>query len=286
MSVIKIFIITAILIILLVCLFIFLHYQNKHIVITKYNIVSNNIKNDFKITHLSDIHSTEFKDIIKKVSETQPDIIVITGDLINDKGKNINKMLNLLRELNKITDVFYITGNHERRLNYFEELMDKIKATNTKVLRNETASYDCKGNCINILGLDENQASFEDYKSRKNGNFTYKNYDKEFKIYEQKNGFKLVLSHFPENFDLISGCSYSKYNFDLMLSGHAHGGQFILPFLGSIYSPGQGLFPKYTYGEFGEKPKLIVSRGMGNAEFPFRLFNYPEIISITVTKNQ
>ncbi len=78
--------------------------------------------------------------------------------------------------------------------------------------------------------------------------------------------------------------NYSQYNFDLQLSGHAHGGQFNLPFVGPVYSPGQGLFPKYAKGFFGDTPKLIVNSGMGNAEFPFRLFNYPEIISISVNK--
>ena len=75
-----------------------------------------------------------------------------------------------------------------------------------------------------------------------------------------------------------------KYDFDLQLSGHAHGGQFKLPFIGPVFSPGQGIFPKYAQGEHGDRPKLIVSRGIGNAEFPFRLFNHPEINVITISK--
>ncbi len=89
-----------------------------------------------------------------------------------------------------------------------------------------------------------------------------------------------------ENFKAVSELDYSQYDFDLQLSGHAHGGQFILPFIGPVFSPGQGLFPKYVRGSFGEKPKLIVSRGLGNAEFPLRLFNHPEINIINLKSNK
>ena len=103
-----------------------------------------------------------------------------------------------------------------------------------------------------------------------------------FKELEKRNKFKLVLSHFPENFEGIKELNYSQYDFDLQLSGHAHGGQWIMPFIGPLFSPGQGVLPKYARGEFGERPKLIVSRGLGNSEFPLRLFNHPEMIIINV----
>ena len=93
-------------------------------------------------------------------------------------------------------------------------------------------------------------------------------------------------SHFPENFEKVEENNYSQYDFDLQLSGHAHGGQFILPFIGPVYSPGQGLFPKYAKGSFGERPQLIVSRGLGNAEFPLRLFNHPEINVVYLEKDK
>ena len=80
----------------------------------------------------------------------------------------------------------------------------------------------------------------------------------------------------------VSENDYSQYDFDIQLSGHAHGGQFILPLIGPVFSPGQGIRPKYAKGSFGERPKLIISRGIGNAEFPFRLFNHPEINVIDI----
>ena len=89
-----------------------------------------------------------------------------------------------------------------------------------------------------------------------------------------------------ENFEGIKELNYSQYDFDLQLSGHAHGGQWIMPFIGPLFSPGQGVLPKYARGTFGERPKLIVSRGLGNSEFPLRLFNHPEIVVVNIEQNE
>lgn len=270
--------------VLLITLIVFLYYQNNHIDITKYSLSSEEINNKIVIAHLSDLHSKPFKKVLKKLNEQSPDIICITGDYINDHNKNKDKMLEFGKELLEIAPVYYITGNHERRLDNFEKLMSELSDIGFNVLLDEIESFEINGNDINILGLDENQANFEDYKARKKGCFKYKDSSPYFKKLAEYKGYKIVLSHFPENFEKVKENNYNQYDFDLQLSGHAHGGQFILPFIGPIFSPGQGLFPKYARGSFGERPKLIISRGLGNAEFPFRLFNHPEINIIELTK--
>ena len=222
--------------------------------------------------------------MLKKTQEINPDIICITGDYINDKCKNKDKMLNFGKELVKIAKVYYITGNHERRLENFESIMQELSDIGFIVLLNRISVYNDKGFDVSILGLDENQADFKDYKARKNGTFVYKDMSPYFAELENNSGFKIVLSHFPENFENVKEMNYSQYDFDIQLSGHAHGGQFCLPFIGPVFSPGQGLFPKYAKGSFGDRPKLIVSRGLGNAEFPFRLFNHPEINVININQ--
>jgi hypothetical protein len=256
--------------------------QNNIIDITNYCLKSDLIVNKVKIVQLSDLHSKPLKKVLKKTSEQQPDIILITGDYINDHGKNKSKMLEFGKELVKIAPVYYITGNHERRLDYFDSLIQELKGIGFNVLLNEVATFNNDENIIEILGLDENQADFDDYKARKNGTFVYKDMSPYFDELQNKEGFKIVLSHFPENFEMVKENNYSQYNFDIQFSGHAHGGQFILPFIGPIFSPGQGILPKYARGSFGSKPMLIVSRGLGNAEFPFRLFNHPEINVVTI----
>lgn len=275
--------ITAIALIVLAGIIIFLYLQNNILDITQYNIESNDC-GSLKIVQLSDLHSKPFNKVLKKTQEINPDIICITGDYINDKCKNKDKMLNFGKELVKIAKVYYITGNHERRLENFESIMQELSDIGFIVLLNRISVYNDKGFDVNILGLDENQADFKDYKARKNGTFVYKDMSPYFAELENNSGFKIVLSHFPENFENVKEMNYSQYDFDIQLSGHAHGGQFCLPFIGPVFSPGQGLFPKYAKGSFGNRPKLIVSRGLGNAEFPFRLFNHPEINVININQ--
>lgn len=275
--------ITAIALIVLAGIIIFLYLQNNILDITQYNIKSNDCGN-LKIVQLSDLHSKPFYKVLKKAQEIDPDIICITGDYINDKCKNKEKMLSFGKELVKIAKVYYITGNHERRLENFDSIMQELSDIGFIVLLNRISVYNDKGFDVSILGLDENQADFKDYKARKNGTFVYKDMSPYFAELENNSGFKIVLSHFPENFENVKEMNYSQYDFDIQLSGHAHGGQFCLPFIGPVFSPGQGLFPKYAKGSFGDRPKLIVSRGLGNAEFHFRLFNHPEINVININQ--
>lgn len=263
---------------------VFLYLQNNIIDITKYNLKYDKADEPIRIVQLSDLHSKPFKKVLKKIDEIKPDIICITGDYINDREKNKKKMLKYAKALVARAKVYYITGNHERRLENFDELMDELSKVGFIVLLNRISIYNDKGFEIDFLGLDENQANFDDYKARKKGTFEYKDMSPYFKQLNKLGGYKIVLSHYPENFEGVKEMNYSQYDFDLQLSGHAHGGQFCLPFIGPVYSPGQGLKPKYAKGSFGNRPKLIVSRGLGNAEFPFRLFNHPEINVINISK--
>lgn len=262
----------------------FCYDQNNRIVVTKHSAGNKNL--GIKILQLSDLHSKQFgkgnKKLLKKVKAEKPNIIVFTGDLINDKGKNINKTLGFVSELSGIAPLYYVPGNHEHRLDFFDELMLLIEQSGAVVLRDASVRVTVGSSVIEIAGLDENQASFKNYAQRRKGNYQYKDYTDFFDGFCRSDGFKLVLTHYPENFAAIGEMSYNKFDFDLMLAGHAHGGQFILPFVGSVYSPGQGLFPKYARGEYGTKPKLIVSRGLGNSEFPLRLFNHPEIVTVDI----
>ncbi len=275
-----------IIILFIIIIFAFCYYQNNKIDLTKYCIQSEKIKNEITFVHLSDLHSKPFKNVLSKLNNIKPDAIMITGDYINDKCKNKDKMIEFGKKLVQIAPVFYITGNHERRLENFDSLMEELRKAGFIVLLNQSTSTEIKGNIISILGLDERQADFDDYKARKNGTFVYNDMTPYFKELNNLDGFKFVLSHFPENFEGVKENNYSQYDFDIQLSGHAHGGQFILPFIGPVFSPGQGFRPKYARGSFGNRPKLIVSRGLGNAEFPLRLFNHPEINVITLTKAQ
>ena len=266
----------------LILIYAFCYYQNNKIDITEHTVFSNEIRSSVKLIHLSDLHSKPFHKVIEITAKSKPDIIMITGDFINDRCRKKEKMLEFGKSLLNIAPIYYVTGNHERRLECFDELMRELSDLGFTVLLNETSEIEIKGNLISVLGLDENQASFEAYSERKKGIFEYKDMKPYFDEFDLHGGFKIVLSHFPENFEAVKELNYAQYDFDIQLSGHAHGGQFILPFIGPVFSPGQGLFPKYARGTKGERPKLIISRGLGNSEFPLRLFNHPEINVITL----
>lgn len=266
-----------ILFICIVLFFAFAYYQNNKIDTTEYKIETE--KSICKtVVHLSDFHSKPAKNVLKKVRSLSPDVICITGDFINDKNRKRRQMLDYAKELRAIADVVYIPGNHERRLADFDALMQSLTDCGFIVLTDKI----CTVQDITFLGLDENQADFSDYKARKNGTYIYRDSSALFHKLEESEHFKIVLSHFPENFEYVKENHYAQYDFDLQLSGHAHGGQWILPLIGPVFSPGQGLRPKYARGAFGNRPKLIVSRGIGNAEFPLRLFNHPEIIVLHI----
>lgn len=260
-------------VLLLVLLIIFLHSENNFISISKISVQSKKLPKNFqgyKIVHLSDFHNKSFFNFGHKVAEKvkglSPDVIVFTGDLIDSRRYNEEISLDFMKELVKIGPVYYVNGNHEIRTRKFSALEKGLREIGVKVLRNESDSLTKNGEEIYILGIDDPlqkplkeavEASMENLEESK---------------------FKILLAHKPE---YIS--EYSSYKLDLVFSGHAHGGQMRLPFIGGVIAPGQGIFPKYTNGKYVlDDTTMIVSRGLGNSLFPQRLFNKPEIVEVTL----
>lgn len=267
----------------------FCYYQNNKISITKLKVKSN-VNKRVRIAQISDLHSKEFgknnNTLYKVIIEQEPDIIVATGDLIDSNMKRINEIIEFCSRLNKRVPVYYILGNNEMRCSGVNEIVEKLKQKNINVLENEIATIKIKDNIINILGLAEKRVDKgEMFYSKINSRYEIENVDSLFRKLENLIGIKIVLSHYPENYEYVGDYSYSKYNFDIMFSGHAHGGQFILPGLGGVFAPGQGLFPKYYKGIYGKKNKLVVSRGLGNSGFPLRLFNRPDLVIVDIVNN-
>lgn len=266
----------------------FCYYENNFLDVTNIKIKSN-IKENFRIIHLSDLHSKQFgknnKKLLKKILKSKGDVVFATGDMIDSSMKNMDKIISFLSELNKKIPVIYIPGNNEMRCAQLDEILNELKRNEIIVLRNQIISINIKSNNINILGLVEERVDNREYFYQKaDSKYLYKDYDKIFEDFEKKKGLRFVLSHYPENFKEIGNESYCKYDIDIVFSGHAHGGQFILPFIGGLFAPGQGVLPKYYKGIHGEKSKLIISRGLGNSGFPLRLFNRPEIVIVDIEK--
>lgn len=274
---------------LIICILLLFLYLNNNILLTKSYTVYKNVNNEIKIIHLSDLHGKSFgKDnikLIKKIDEQSPDVIFFTGDLITEGEKNIKKSTDFLGNLAEKYPVFFIFGNHEYRKNQQDEVENLLKKTKVVVLKNDIYKTNIKGNDINILGLSYMQGDFKDYISMAKGKFSYPDMGDKIKELEKCHGVKIILSHYPENFCLAKEKNFNQYDYDFYFAGHAHGGQFRLPIIGPIYGAGQGFFPKYTKGLYGNHPKMIVSPGLGCSTIPFRIFNPPEIILLNIKNN-
>lgn len=260
------------------------YLSNKLITVTTYNIKSNKIPlefDKFKIIQLSDFHNYRYlgkdnKIVIDKINLENPDIIVITGDMINKYDKKFNNFFELVEVLSKRYSMYYIVGNHEKRLkkDYLNLIIKKLEKLGIKILNDNKSVAMKKKSYINIYGIDI-PLSY------------YKTKNKPSNISEilsaslnQCNSieYNILLAHNPLYFD-----EYADYNVDLTLSGHVHGGMIRLPFLGGILSPERKFFPKYSSGIYSiNNKKLIVSRGMGHSKPGMRIFNMPEIVSITL----
>lgn len=270
-------------IIIFICLGVFFYYQNNFIKITRLEIKSKEIPqefSDYKILHLSDLHNKSFgknqKKLVENIRTIKPDLIVFTGDIIDRRWYDEKPSVLLMNEITKIAPVYYVTGNHELWSGKFDSLEKKLKDTGVNILRNEQKVVKKGYSQIHIIGIDDPVIN-SSYKTEE------RVIDEEIQEAIGKkynNEYKILLSHRPEKFHI-----YSKNNIDLILCGHAHGGQVRLPFIGGIIAPNQGFLPKYTSGAYVDgNSTMIVSIGLGNSLAPFRIFNRPEIGVITLCK--
>ncbi|MGE6550788.1 metallophosphoesterase [Bacillus mycoides] len=264
---------------ILVGISIFLYLQNNLISITEVKITSSKIPSSFKgykILQISDLHNKKFGDnqdvLIQKVKSINPDIITITGDLIDSKSYDAEISMQVIRELVKEYPVYFVTGNHEKWSGKYNSLEKKLKKQHVTVLRNEHVIIQKGGHEINLLGIDDPEFNTGDIDE---GSIV-KDAIVKAKIETQPDRYNVLLSHRPEFLE-----EYADEQVDLVLSGHAHGGQVRLPFIGGLVAPNQGILPKYTAGLYEQQNmSMIVSRGLGNSIIPQRVFNRPEIVVV------
>ena len=230
----------------------------------------------YRIAHISDLHNAEMgKDnekLLDMLRETEPDIIAITGDIIDSRNTNIDIALQFTKAAMEIAPCYYVTGNHEARISKYDELKAGMESAGVVVLEDEKTKISLEGGEITLIGV--NDPSYQtDYLF---GDAEAVMQSKLQEISDAENEFTILLSHRPELFEV-----YADNKMDLVLSGHAHGGQFRLPFVGGLVAPNQGLFPKYDAGLYTEEnTNMIVSIGIGNSILPFRFNNRPEVILI------
>lgn len=259
----------------------FWYYHNKTVVTTCYSL-QKNIQSPIKILQLSDLHGATFgrdnAPLVKKIQAQKPDLIVITGDSIS-YSVQADTAEKLFAACAKAALTVVIPGNHERKHGLLNLLKDTCAKTGCVYLQNEIASLLVKGQLVHVLGLCETQATYNGFFGALHIRPPKENHAHLFERLANREGLHIVLSHYPENFKAIGTKSYNQYPFDIMFSGHAHGGQGRL-FGQGIIAPGQGFFPRYTAGVHDDR--LVISRGLGNSSVPLRVFNRPEVVVVKV----
>lgn len=281
---------SALVLLIVIALLLFCSYQNRHLETTYYTYKAEQLGADlegYRIVQISDLHNVKFgknnQKLVDRIRECEPDMIVLTGDLVDSNHTNVDRAVQFVDEIVKICPVYYVTGNHEYWLekSEYDELMDGLVSAGVVILDNQVVEISRGDAKFRLVGLDDRsladgtlEALLSDESIRNN-----QAEQKEETADNEDSGEKeltVVLAHEPQYLARYAGTGV-----DLVLSGHAHGGQFRLPFVGGIVAPDQGFLPEYTAGEYYMNgTEMIVSRGLGNSVIPVRLFNYPEIVCV------
>ena len=246
---------------------------------TRHTIRSAKIPAEFdgyKIIQISDVHSDEVTGLIDEIRLEKPDIIVSTGDLAHHTG-GYEKAVALIDTLLDIAPVYIISGNHEAWRGDYSQMDSALSDLGAKSLHNTSITLEKGGAKIALSGIDDPfsvvSQKIRDY------------LDKAMNSVSLIDGYNILLFHRANWLDY-----FAESGFDLIISGHMHGGQMRMPVLGGVMSPRSSwasgkkiLFPKYVGGRYKiENTELIVSRGLGNPMIIPRVFNRPELVSITL----
>lgn len=252
-------------------------WDNNRFVITQYTIENEKIPESFtgfRIAQVSDFHNCQFgennEELLQALEEGQPDVIAITGDLVDSYYPHLERSMDFVAKASEIAPIYYVSGNHESRLDY-EEICRRLEQLGVTVLDGSSAFLTRGTDTITLLGVQDPEFTVDPI----TGNETVAMRKMLSKL-EMPDGFCILLSHRNNMLD-----PYAETGADLVLSGHAHGGQIRLPWIGGVYAG--GLFPKYDGGVYTkENTTLVVSRGLGNSLFPFRVNNPPELVFVTL----
>lgn len=258
---------------------VFLFSQNNWLVVTNQAITVPSLPDELsglKIVHLSDLHGQMFGSeqsyLLQQITGQRPDIVVCTGDMVDANTYDPRPLFALLDGLAGLP-VFYVPGNHEMAAGRWEELAAALRRREVVVLSDTARPFSKDGRTLRLAGITDPGArsNQEEWLTRR----------LTAAMSGRKEGeFTVLLAHRPEYFPL-----YAAAGADLILSGHAHGGQVIIPFAGGLIAPGQGLFPAYYAGAYRRAGAvLVVSRGLGNSVVKQRLFNRPEVVAVTLRK--
>ncbi len=272
---------------------IYLLYKYENNTIEKVEYIVENLKipkefSDFKIVQISDLHNKSFgknnKNLIKVIDELSPNIVVITGDLIEGSSNNFDISLNFINDISKKYDVYYIIGNHEQKSSIkkykdiYEEYLKKVSNTKAKILDNKCVRLKIKDSYINLYGFTVPFECYTYMLSTHEKRYIDKYYMDETLGNINNLEYNILLAHNPFFFE-----EYSRWGADLVIAGHVHGGIVRIPKLGGLLSPNREFFPEYDLGKYTiNNSDMILSKGLGGSKILPRINCRPEIIKITL----
>lgn len=242
----------------------------------------------FKILQLSDLHSRIFNRdnqiLLDSIKEINPDVIFMTGDMMNGKNDDGMVCIDMIKALNKKYPIYYVLGNHEQYVEAKSESVylnyrGELRKLGVRVLDNLKIAIIKGKDRINIFGLTLDSSLYwgSSAKENKDDFFNFKYIEKKLGVCK-KEEVNILLVHNPKYVG-----EYSNWGADLIFSGHVHGGIIRIPYLGGLLSPDRRFFPKYDWGIYKNKDsKMIVSRGLGNSHINLRLNNKPEMVVVTL----
>ena len=273
----------AFLLVLTVLCGISIWYSYHWLTVSYFTVTDEKITEQFRIVLLSDLHDHHFgdenKDLIDMVQEQSPDLIVLDGDMINGDSESDETAVELVCSLSTVAPVYYSYGNHEYY--YIEaghdDLKENLEAAGAIVLNYQSVDIEINGNPIRLGGLYE--YGFETGMQSEEENERVIPYLEDFVDTDR---YLIMCAHRPESFYCWDYAD--TWGLDLVLSGHLHGGQVIVPGLGGLYSDLEGFFPRHDYGQYklGESD-MVITRGLSsNPKILPRFNNPPEIAVVDV----
>ncbi len=243
--------------------------------VVHYTIDSVKVERPVRLALLTDLHSQDFAknqaELFTLLDAEAPDLVLMAGDIFDDVIAHDNTIITL-RELATRYPCYYVSGNHEYWSNQVDALKKIVKDNDITVLEGDTAQFEVNGQTVEISGIDDPAIDFYTDDKR-----SYAEQLAQVSAYKTDH-YHILIAHRPERID-----DYLKGHFDLILAGHAHGGQWRIPYLlNGLYAPNQGLFPRYAGGRYNFGSKVfIVSRGLTHTSTRLpRIFNRPELVII------
>ncbi len=251
-----------------------LNWGTKTRFVTRYYELSDaRIHDEVRIAIISDLHGAEYgnqqSDLIAALDQVSPHMVLLLGDIFNQSGSN-SHATELIHALSGRFNCFFVPGNHEYQSGKPTAIRDLLRAANIPILTGTSTMLTVNQTCVQVFGVDDGRGG----KAKQLQQIASAGAQRSDYIYS------ILAIHVPNGVE-----SYLHYGFDLMLSGHTHGGQIIIPHvLNGLYAPGQGFFPKYGGGRYDfENQSLIISRGLSQQPLWLpRLGNPPELTIVTL----